>query len=43
MWKEQSFPHLLPYYKPANATWLKDLQIGDICLLKYADKVTAHY
>ena len=43
MWKEQSFPYLLPFYSRADAKKHDNLEIGDVCQLKYADKVSRHY
>ena len=35
MWKEQSFPHLLPFYIKVKAEKNDNLEVGDICLLKF--------
>ena len=43
MWKEQSFPYLLPFYSRSDAKKHANLEIGDVCQLKYADKVSKYY
>ena len=42
-WKEQSFPYLFPFYSRADAEKYTDLEISNICQLKYADKISKYY
>ena len=39
IWKEQGFPHLLPYHHHKQAKRHSNLKVGDICLLKYETKI----
>ena len=41
--KVKGFPHLLPYYTKAAAKKHPNLEVGDVCQLKYKNKVTKHY
>ena len=43
LWKEQVFPLLLPYSKFEDTQRHRNLQVGDICLIKYETKVAATY
>ena len=43
MWKEQGFPRLFAFNTNDQAKEKEDLKVGDICLLQYKDKVSAHY
>ena len=41
-WQEQSFPQLLPFHGSKHALEHKDLEVGDICMLKHSNKVSRH-
>ena len=43
MWKEQSFPYLLPFYSRSDTKKYANLEVGDVCQLKYTDKVSKYY
>ena len=40
---EQGFPTLLPYYKYKETKHKENLQVDDICLIKYETKVASTY
>ena len=43
LWEQQAFPLLLPYSKFEDTKRHKNLQVGDVCLIKYETKVAATY
>ena len=43
LWREQVFPHLLLYYQHKEAKHHINLKQGDICLLKYDNKIRGTY
>ena len=43
LWRVQAYPHLLPYQRFKDASRQKNLQVGDVCLVKYDNKVKATY
>ena len=43
LWEEQAFPLLLPYSWFEDTKRHRNLQVGDICLIKYETKVAATY
>merc|ERR1711942_110857 len=43
LWMEQGFPTLLPYYKYKDSKRHQNLQVNDVCLIKYKTKVTSTY
>ena len=43
LWMEQGFPTLLPYYKYKDTKRHENLQVDDICLIKYETKVASTY
>ena len=43
MWKEQSFPYLLPFYSRSDTKKNANMKVGDVCQLKYADKISKYY
>ena len=40
---EQGFPTLLPYYKYKDSKRYQNLQVNDVCLIKYETKVASTY
>ena len=40
---EQGFPTLLPYYKYKDSKRHQNLQVNDVCLIKYETKVASTY
>ena len=40
---EQGFPTLLPYYKYKDSKRHQNLQVNDVCLIKYETKVALTY
>ena len=40
---EQGFPTLLPYYKFKDTKRHENLQVNDVCLVKYESKVASTY
>ena len=43
LWMEQGFPTLLPYYKYKDSKRHQNLQVNDVCLIKYETKVASTY
>ena len=43
LYKERVFPYLLPYYRYKDARRDKNLQVGDVCNLKYENKIKSTY
>merc|ERR1711872_720288 len=43
LWMEQGFPTLLPYYKYKDTKRHENLQVNDVCLIKYENKVSSTY
>ena len=43
LWRVQAFPHLLPYQRFKDAARHKNLHVGDVCLIKYVNKVKVTY
>ena len=43
LWMEQGFPTLLPYYKYKDTKRHENLQVNDVCLIKYENKVASTY
>ena len=43
LWRHQAFPHLLPYQRFKDAARHKNLQVGDVCLIKDNNKVKVTY
>ena len=43
LWMEQGFPTLLSYYKYKDSKRHQNLQVNDVCLIKYETKVTSTY
>merc|ERR1712101_10192 len=43
LWMEQGFPTLLPSYKNKDTKRHENLQVNDVCLIKYETKVTSTY
>ena len=43
LWQEQVFPLLLPYSKLEDTQRHKNLQVGDVCLIRYETKVASTY
>merc|ERR1712082_222290 len=43
LWMEQGFPTLLPYHRYKDTKRHKNLQVNDVCLIKYETKVTSTY
>merc|ERR1711895_360907 len=43
LWMEQGFPTLLPYYKYKETKRYENLQMNDVCLIMYENKVASTY
>ena len=43
LWMEQGFPTLLPYHRYKDTKCHKNLQVNDVCLIKYETKVATTY
>ena len=43
MWKEQSFSYMPQFYSQADAKKYTNLEISNICQLKYTDKISKYY
>ena len=43
LWMEQGFPTLLPHHRYKDTKRHENLQVDDVCLIKYETKVTSTY
>ena len=43
LWMEQGFPTLLPYHRYKDTKRHENLQVDDVCLIKYETKVASTY
>merc|ERR1711867_352374 len=43
LWMAQGFPTLLPYYRYKDTKCHQNLQVDDVCLIKYKTKVASTY
>ena len=43
LWREQSFSYLFPFKRKLDSKTSEDVQIGDICMVKYITKINHYY